>query len=515
MIKDTYELNGFSNAKFPKLKGHLKITLKNVHNGKTEVVEGDNIVTNAVRDILSANYLGAVDYAKLFGADGLWKKWYGGVLCYQNPHPTITVDNEEVLDPDNYYPQAESVNHLTAHAGQSAVDPAHDDDLRRGNPTSAAYILADNSVTQVWEWGTTHGNGTISALSLTHSDTGDVGLGSTSYAFSQFTPLEVIDNRGTQFLTNYKRGQILAQYDEAHALTFAIGNAGEWGFNNQAFETNKITVSILKAPFSKAGLYQRQFADTNFSERFTVQISFNVYANPCFYFDQTNKRLWVFTNFTSASTYSQTVIKYSIIDCVSKTEVTHGTITSDTANIAPLGYGDNTNYYSNGRSVFAGIVFDDTYFYFPTGIRTGEGDYKERLTGYQKINFNNQADQSTISLVSGEVDAFNSPLYCGGLLVGTEYVANGNSMYKCQNVLGNRPYAGGFTFAFAQPNNPSSFGNRFDNLGLDSVDAYSWSYKYILANKMLNTTLFNLPTPITKSASQAMTVEYTLTEVSS
>ena len=266
-------------------------------------------------------------------------------------------------------------------------------------------------------------------------------------------------------------------------------------------------------PFSKTGLYQRQYADTALQEHFTVQISFNVYANPCFYFDQENKRLWLFTNFTSSSSYSKSVIKYSVIDCVNKTELAHGTITSDTESLAPMGYGDNETYNNNGRSVFCGIVFDGTYFYFPTGNYTGAGDYKERLTGYKKINFNNQSDQSTISLSSGEITYFDSPFYCGGLLVGTEYVANGNTMYKCQNVMGSsRPWRR-YGILNNQQHKPSSCISRFDNLGLyDSL--VHWDYKWIFANKMLNTTLFNLPNPVQKTSSQSMTVEYTIQEVS-
>lgn len=507
MIKSTYQLTGFEKPKFPKIKGHVKVTLHNCKNGKNEVVEGENIVTNAVRDIFLSNYLGAVDYSKLFGADGIWKKWFGGVLLYEQAH---------TLNADNYFPPSDAQSHVFAHAGQSSIDPDHDDDSTRGNPVTSVYTFTNNTVKQVWEWGISKGNVPdgrfIRALSLTHSDTGDAGLGSGSYAFSQFVPFESIGAQSAQFRTLVALAQVFAQFDEAHGINFAIGDEGDFGNGHQAFETNKITVNILKMPFSKTGLYQRQYASTEYKDTFTVTISFNVYAMPCFYFDQELKRLWLFTNMTGSSAYSKSVIKYSVIDCLTQTEVDHGTITSDTENLAPLGYGDNTTYYNGGRSVFSGIIFDGTYFYFPTGNNTGAGDLKERLTGYQKINFNNQSDQSTISLYSGEITNFNSAMYAGGLIVGPEFVANGNTMYKCQNAIGNAPFARFGTFA-NQPNKPSSCYSRFDNLQLGAAAPYSWDYKWILANKMLNTTLFNLPNPVQKTSSQSMTVEYTLQEV--
>lgn len=513
MMKDKYELKGFNTPKLPKLKGHVKVTLHNCKNGKNEVIEGDNIVSNAVRDIFANNAAGAVDYSKLMP---LINKWYSGVLLYEQAFPTTEVGGVQVIDPDDYYPRSDSDNHLFAHAGTLNIDSEHDDDLTRGNPVTPAFVYTEDSVKQVWEWGPSRGNVPdgryIRSLALTHGDVGNAGLGSALYAFSQFNPLEQIDTHSSQFITQEALAQVYARFDDDHGLMFAIGEDGAWGDGHQAFETNKITVHVLKMPFSKAGLYQRQYATIAQKSSFTVQIPFNVYANPCFYFDQVNKRLWLFTNFTSGSAYSKTVIKYAVIDCVNKSVLTSGTITSDTENLAPMGYGDNTTYYGRGRSVFSGIVFDGTYFYFPTGNNTGAGDYRERLTGFQKINFNNQADQSTITLNSGEITNFNSPMYGGGLLIGTEWVANGNKIYLCQNAIGATPWSR-YSTIFAQPNKPTSYAARIDTLALGTVDPYDWGYKWILANKMLNTTMFNLPSPVQKTSSQSMTVEYTLQEV--
>jgi len=502
-FKDNCRLETIGGMKFPKLKGHVKITLHNCRTGKNEVVEGENIVTNAMRDILAANYAGGIGYNNIFGNEGLWKKFFGGVLLYEQAH---------TLDPDNYYPRADSVNHLFAHAGPNPIDPEHDDDLTRGTPLSIAFVQTENSVKQVWEWGSIRGNVPdgryIRSLSLTHADVGDAGLGSGSYAFSQLNPLEPI----SAFASNERISgkEVYAQYNEAHGVAFAIGNDGEWTYGHQAFETNKITVYKRKFPFLKTGLYQTQVSDGRFEEKFTITISFNVYAQPCFYFDQVNKRLWLFTNYTSASTYSKSVIKYSVIDCENQTEYAHGTITSDTENIAPLGYGDNSTYYNAGRSVFMGIAFDGTYFYFPTGINNGAGDVKERLTGYQKINYSNQADQTTISLNSGEITKFWSPMCSGGLLVSDGGVVNGDKLYPCQSNWG-LPFSSGYSVFAEQPNKPSSYFTQLDTLRLTSASAIC--PRGIFANKFLNMTLFNLPSPIQKTSSQSMTVEYTLQEV--
>ena len=522
IIKDTKELTGFNTLNIPKLKGHIKITLKNVHNRKTEVIEGDNIVTNAVRDVLGANYLGEVDYSKLLP---LWSKWYGGVLLYQNAHPTVEVGGEQVLDPDNYYPQGENVNHLTAHAGGTTIDANHDDDLRRGNPTTAAFQYSEHSIKQVWEWGTTHGNGTISAISLTHKDTGDAGLGSNTYAFQNFNPLE---NVSASSLLSIAPGiidgnNIVAQYDDSHGLFFQIGEPADYYNGHIGFETQKISVYIRKMAFLKAGLYDTQNSLSDYQKVVTVTTSTTFYCNPSYYFDYTNKRLWLFTNATAitdrgrVSSYSTSVISYSIIDLSdldNVTEYAHGTITSDTSNLALLCMScNNSNDYSQSRRWFYNIMKIGDYLYFPTssgwsGQPEGTGRWRMNCTGYKKINFSNQADQASIPFLTTQ-EIFSPSMGGGGIIINSNRVTDGLTGYNC--LASYTPQDGGgntiSTNILCQPNRPVSLFTVVGN-GTAVTGA-----RYIFANKMLNTTLFNLPAPITKSASQAMTVEYSLTEV--
>lgn len=521
IIDDNTIRHGFANrVRIPEIKGHIKITLHNCKNGKNEVIEGDNIVTNAVGDILANNYCGAVDYSKIFGSDGLWKKWFGGVLLYQNPHPTITVDNEQVLDPTNYYPQADSVNHLVAHAGQTTIDANHDDDLRRGNPTTAAYAFSEHEVKYVYEWGTTHGNGTISALSLTHSDTGDAGLGSNTYAFQNFEPFDLINIDGfSQVATTGKcfisDETLFGQYDDDNnGFLFKIGSDGQYTDNNIFFSTNEVTVYIKHFPFGKVGLFERWSVNNDYVRKFKITSSnITFYTNPCYYFDYTNKLLYLFSNMTStAQAYSMDHINYIVIDCENEVETAHGTIISDTANIACLGYvNTNEGYNWKYRANTNAIIKSGNYFFFPTATAAGLS-----VNGYKKINFNNQSDQTTITFNTAQ-NFYTQPAYCGDLLVSyggvwqemgsvNGIVVNGTTGYNCKNTaLTGQSYS----MAYGNTYRPSFFG-----MGVGGNSNLAYTNRFVLANKMVNTTLFNLPSPIQKSGSQAMTVEYTLTEVS-
>lgn len=70
------------------------------------------------------------------------------------------------------------------------------------------------------------------------------------------------------------------------------------------------------------------------------------------------------------------------------------------------------------------------------------------------------------------------------------------------------------SWLFSTPNRPSSYLMNADGSSVNASGILaSWNKRFIIANKMLNTTLFNLPAPVQKTSSQSMIVEYTLQEI--
>lgn len=512
MVKDRSSLLRVEGVRFPKLKGHIKLTLHNCRTGKNEVVEGDNIITNAVRDIFLNNQLGGVDYSKLLP---LWSKWFGGVLCYENAHPL----SGGVLDPDDYYPQGDLINPVTAHAGQvSPQDLA--DDRKRGMPNTAGQVFTDGVVKQAWEWGSTQGNGNISALSLTHADVGDCGLGSTSDAFGAFSPFDLI--QGSQ-LPNSDAGLInkdnlFTRYDDNHGLFFTIGDVGDFYYGRHtSFATKKLTIYVRRLPYFKAGLIETLHADSDYQRVFTVETSgANMYAQPSYYFDIEHKYLWIFYNNTSTcgseavaywweGTWNNKTVNYFVVDCENEEIVDEGTIVSASTDLAPLsmpraiGAGaTETDFYVN-----ACIVKDGSYVYLPTGTINGywTAYNNYRITGYRKINITNQADQDVIEFNDTQ-NAFMSAIKAGGLIINSGRVVNGGVGYSCVSQLteSNRAFNDVHKPSFLAM--PIGVGNQSGTLP-----------RYIVANKLVNSSKFNLPSTVQKTSNQSMTVEYTLTEV--
>ena len=498
-VRDRYKSDYFSQLNMPKLKGHVKMTLHNCRTGKNEVYEGDNIITNAIRDIFARNYLGGIDYSKCLP---LYQTWFGGILCYDTAH---------TIDADNYYPQ--SGYGLVAHAGDQAPGTAAiiAEDYTRGMPLNIA--TRDGEVAMTWEWGSEQGNGTIRSLSLTHKDTGNCGLGNSSSAFQSFVPFDAIQGSQVPNINSAIQGadDMVCQYDDDHGLMFYIGDDGDFVYEHTRFSTNKVTVYIRPMAYTKAGLYETLNATKTFQRKFTVTTTATFYNEPSFYFDYTNKKLWLFTNLTSVNTFSSTTIYYEVIDCVNETIDSHGTITSDTSNLAPLSMDKNPGSgwnYEASVPRFANIPFDGTYFYFPTtsGASWGDGNQASsrfNVTGLKRINFSNQADQSQISYNATQ-GQFRFSHTAGGLIVASGILVNGANGYECGTFVNDTEATPVLTM-----HEPSKVSSLCSYLG--AKNNTSSTARSIMALKTVNTSLYNLDSAVTKNSSKSMQIEYTLT----
>ncbi len=164
-----------------KLKGIAKITLRDAKTGKIVHQEcHSNTVTPALARIMGDNLSGTLNYEKLLP---LYSKLLGGVCLF----------NGTVSATDIFLPAAEDAE-LTAHAGQVDYDdPSYD--TSRGikginGPVSNGYKWS-------WEWAQTQGNGTITDVCLTHSDTGSFWRENTSNNTmnDDFCPIDRVDNK--------------------------------------------------------------------------------------------------------------------------------------------------------------------------------------------------------------------------------------------------------------------------------------------------------------------------------
>lgn len=143
------------------LKGKSVIELTDVKTNKKEVYEDENLVTNAVPDLLKLNPSGMMYPIQTTGntkfEDEIFpisNKCYGGILLFENP---LEEDINKYVAPSN--------NPITGYASN---DVNQTDSSKRGSANLTESTPLENGYKFVWDFSTSQANGKISSLALTH-----------------------------------------------------------------------------------------------------------------------------------------------------------------------------------------------------------------------------------------------------------------------------------------------------------------------------------------------------------
>ena len=476
MIHDFTSKSRIGRSAFPKLKGHLKIELKDSKGRAVKTIEGDNMITDALKDIFASNYCGALDYRKMLP---LYSKMLGGILCFGTNTLDVTSEGaaKDYFIPDN------STHPVIAHAGQTESSYGQADDAKRGSPLDTSMIVQDGAVTLAWEWGSAAGIGTIVSLGLTHSDVGDAGTGSNSQAFKAMRP---VINASAGFPWTH------AQAGQNNMILF-VGADG-YGYR---FSVSGTTVTIYKIPFAykETGLVAGSpFVDPAASliETHTVTTQTNFADNPYFCYVKSTNKLWLFY-----STSNSTSVKVEEID-LSTWTATNRDISNLGASVGPFkneGYSPLTVPYYNG-SVYLrkAKAYDSNY----------------ASTGLLRVNLASTADQSEMTAKVVPYGGVFIPTASGKILAGKAFVINNGVLYPCSTDDGYNAtgYNNISTYPFLdQKEGLANLGGQYDYRN-------NGQYYYVAASKFYLASKYNLPTPVSKQNGQSMVITYTLTEVS-
>lgn len=171
-----------------RLKGVMEITLTDEKTGAVEQATEENMITEAVNNILGLNPMG-IFYAATGEYDGavLWNEallpicpnMIGGILLFSN-----TLDEEA----GHLYEGSENLP--VAYASNDVNSTAN---LARGSLNLTESKALSNGYKFVWEFTPNQGNGTIAAVALTSSFGGQNGYGSKEGDASAFLELKEAD----------------------------------------------------------------------------------------------------------------------------------------------------------------------------------------------------------------------------------------------------------------------------------------------------------------------------------
>lgn len=472
----------FKGRDFPIIAGTVKFKLHNVHNGKDEVVEEHNMATNALKDIFTNNYGGLINYQNFAS---LYNTWLGGVLLFQNQLDLTSADDYGI--PDSV------TNPIKAHAGQTPfTDQA--DDLTRGNPDSSGTVLAVNSTKLRWEWGTSAGNGTIASLGLTHSDVGSYGAGVLSNAQRLLNPFADVACISRQ-----------TAYGDNANYVLGLNNNIAYNF----YLVDNTTVRIYKTPinntkFKLQGGSLLPITDYTTTITATLPNSYNRqeshgYYNNCYYwFDFANNKLVLF----AVPTQGEGTLYRDDIDLDDGT-VTHQTITVTGAHLWKLRMREG-DWHGLGIPPTPAMVLGNYLFLYGYD---SNGSYENPNLIY-KLNLSNTADVTQVdtSEYSDFCPASNARANerftaLGGIIVHDSFLINGDK-----------------TFALAQkdvgaPDATPIYNYLLSNKNSSPVFRSNASANMLSICKLYLATKFNLPSVVTKTSAQSMSVEYQLSEV--
>ena len=492
-IYDKFRSEETRGTDFPRFKGKVKFILHNCKNHKDEFVfEKHNDPTNALKDIFAGNYGGLVNYDNF--AD-LYKTWLGGVLVFAG-----ALDTSSAGWADDYGIPARTSNACVAHAGQVPIGAApydQADDTTRGNPDNAGVVTTAGTTKMCWEWGTSAGNANvISSLGLTHSDVGSYGCGVASQTQTLLNPFADVACLSRQYTYG----------DDSVAVLAIDGNTAY-----TLYMVDNTTVHVYKTPINSTK-FKLQGGSllplSNYASMITVTLSAS-YAlqgkGDCYYhFDFANNKLLLFGVPSEGGT-SLYIDEINLASWQDQT-ATHTAVTVTGSKLwkdrCDNGLGSNA-YLTVPKKA---MVYNNRLYLY------GYSSSSRQPVAIYIINLANTADISSVNVddysqfyggANNNTMRVNERFaMLGGIIVHDSFLINGDKTFGCAN--------NGVHYA---TNNNFVHTNKIISPVFFDRTTTNPTSNMVSVNKLYLATKWNLDSPVQKTSTTSMRIEYTLTEV--
>ena len=222
-----------------RLKGTMVMELTDAETGAVETVTEENMVTNAMNNILGSNPMG-VFYSEVELADVL--AWNGSLLpiCPNMIGGILLFSKTLEENADIMY--AGSDNLPVAYASNNVNSSAN---TARGSMNQTESKALENGYKFVWEFTPSQGNGTIAAVALTSAQGGLNGFGSLVGDASTFLQIKKLDIRS---LSTAQQAVLFeaVEMDFEGNLLYSI-----------TFEDSSIRIRKVRIPVFSIGLNER------------------------------------------------------------------------------------------------------------------------------------------------------------------------------------------------------------------------------------------------------------------
>lgn len=446
------------------IKGHCKIELTNVKTGKKEVQEHDNMLTKALYyfyDQAGITNPSAFN-ASVIKTDAL-NRLLGGVMCLD----TALTESDEIV-------RVPAGVKMTANGARGQVNTGTPTELGSYNENESGW-QQDGSFKMVWDWLQSQGNGDIKCVSLSSIYGGFNGVGNPTN-LSKSNPFNISDYNSVTALSGISGIPIAYKNNRIYALE-RFDNVTEWTIN--IYDAQYTTIDIrdtmtarlidtitVQIPASIQNLVKdySQYSAWGYGEEYSIhQNDDDVYILLC----STN------TGYQAAQdgmTFSDSYPAYAIKYTISTGTVTVTTLTPTTTGISAINPSPSSGYYFNHGISSKYAIIDDYMINLANLADVSEFTNAEHTT--QSRHYDSQhctpMDEDIFRISGAVYDTANK----------TRYACNGSHIGGIGNMPANPLLRFNGSSIYRDPN-------------------------YIA-------TIFNLSSPVTKTADKTMKVTYIL-----
>ena len=473
-----------------KYKGVAQIELTNVKTGETTVQTEENIVTNAVANIMTTNPWGVVN----FQANANLVKMLSGIMLFDK---TINENVNNIMIP---FDPTSWAGDITNTGSQT----------RRGNINNPACIVTDTGVQLVWEWNTSQGNGTYKCIALTNPsicDTDDWG----NVVFGK--PLDVY----YCFMTPW--GEVHPDYRDLCEGSTAIYDDKKGYFYKPvvSMDGKTITITRVTRPCHKIPVGQANYwvTETHNLNNALGGVPYKDYRKITKTVDISttfNQTSYNAANMISVSYYNDMIYLFSITRnsptvIITKIDVSGDfteasvNVTQETVEFQGTAVQVQATTSQLGTQVKDSICFNYPYIYLPNNAYSV---WKCNITDAQDITLL-ETEYTSTTRVNRE-----------GIILGNYYISNNGYKINLSENKVQDASKSNFSSINVSHNAINTIGNeyvRFVNDGSSTATRINY-YDRICVNPYYLATINNV-TPFTKTSDHTLKITYTITEVDS
>jgi len=461
-----------------KLKGTMVLELTDEATGEVETVTEENMVTEAVNNILGMNPMG-VFYSEEELADVMpWNgtmlpvcpNMIGGILLFPK---TLEENAGHIYEMSDNLPVAYASNNVNTTANAA-----------RGSLNQTESKALENGYKFVWEFTPSQGNGTVAAVALTSAQGGQNGYGSLvgdASTFLQIKKLDIGDLGNAKQAVLFEAVEVDFEKDLLYSVTF---------------EDSSVRVRKVRIPVFSIGLNEKldDSTYTVLEDHAAATQTFKFYGSYTKYgefLDGQDGYWYGFSNEANSSGNAKMLwVKISKGDY----SVTEGEWTLSNAKLMAVGSRDMTGSYPERK---CRCCMRNGYLYVPA--------YDKK--GICKINTANTAD---VSLVGFGFTSGMKPLCPSGTcelyltLVGDLIVGGDFQVTVDDTVI--------HTQGSARLGSAATPLFQYKQFLLGWGGSYGNEYRHMYLLMPYLATINNLSSAVVKDANKTMKITYTLTE---